>query len=458
MMFLTKHLVLFLMTLCNTRLVLCDVLDDDGFISVDSDLDDMSFLPAMTSHPVVPEPDVVVVVDSELPYTKYDHIKTLTGRKTSYLSALCRRMMIDRGWGYYPFPGSCNQYIHCDKTGNGFLETCAVGTFFNGKKCMRAEDVICSFDPCRTLPNGHHYSDGQTCYGHYKCYKGHSVSGICPNGFAFNSIKQGCLPDSTCIQPSGYMDPCFAGTTLPFPGQPHLFYLWDGRESVTEMECPRGLWYNPHVCSCDWVIPGELMTKKNVCNPMFHFGYSGNFLEEYNKAPQVPNTEVSIYKKSALFNEGGQILIWMMNDIDMNNEWALAFEFMTQSYDGEVALVSNDWKNMPFTYKITHIPDKHLAVAYFRMKDNSIAELIVMGVKPNIPHYLRVSKHGDILKMRVDNMPPAVVTIKAGVASSPTPMVIGAARGCHGFRGFFDELKFFRCIPPTFFDDYFGGM
>lgn len=41
---------------------------------------------------------------------------------------------------------------------------------------------------------------------------------------------------------------------------------------------------------------------------MFHFAYSGNFLEEYNKAPQSPNTEVSIYKKSALFNEGGKFI------------------------------------------------------------------------------------------------------------------------------------------------------
>lgn len=69
-----------------------------------------------------------------------------------------------------------------------------------------------------------------------------------------------------------------------------------------------------------------------------------------------------------------------MNDIDMNNEWALSFEFMTQTYEGDVALVSNDWKKLPFTYKITHIPGKNLVVAYFRMTDDTIAELIVMGV------------------------------------------------------------------------------
>ena len=60
-------------------------------------------------------------------------------------------------------------------------------------------------DPCRRLPTGRQYSDGQTCYGYYKCLKGQSVSGICPSGFAFNAYKQGCLPDNTCIQPSGIM-------------------------------------------------------------------------------------------------------------------------------------------------------------------------------------------------------------------------------------------------------------
>lgn len=69
-----------------------------------------------------------------------------------------------------------------------------------------------------------------------------------------------------------------------------------------------------------------------------------------------------------------------MNDIDMDSQWALCFEFMTQSYGGEVALVSNDWKKVSFTYKITHIPAKNLVVGYFRMKDGTIAELIVMGV------------------------------------------------------------------------------
>ena len=42
------------------------------------------------------------------------------------------------------------------------------------------------------------------------------------------------------------------------------------------------------------------------CLPLFHFGYNGDFLEEYNKVPQAANAAVSIYKNSALFSKGGK--------------------------------------------------------------------------------------------------------------------------------------------------------
>jgi len=61
------------------------------------------------------------------------------------LPETCGRRLSKGGWGYFPASGSCNQYIHCEKDGSGYLETCAVGTFFNGQKCVRAEDVDCAF-------------------------------------------------------------------------------------------------------------------------------------------------------------------------------------------------------------------------------------------------------------------------------------------------------------------------
>ncbi|KAK3587502.1 hypothetical protein CHS0354_003645 [Potamilus streckersoni] len=296
------------------------------------------------------------------------------------------------------------------------------------------------------------YPDGQTCYGYYICMKGRSKSGMCPTTFAFNSLKGGCVPDTNCLQPSSLRHPCFPGTAVPVPEEPTMFYLWNGAKIFTPMTCPKGLWYNPVICSCDWIIPGKNFY--SVCQPMFSFSFEKSFLEDYNRVPQDPNTHVAIYQKSARFTKGGRIAIWMMNDLDLDSEWAMCFEFMTHIYNGEVALVSDDWKDKGFTYKITYIPEKALVKGYFRMKDDSIADLTIVGVDPNLPHFLRVAKIGPKLKMRVDNTAPAAVLTKSGVSPTKSPMVIGAANDCEGFEGFFDELKFFRCIPDDFFDDY----
>ena len=73
-------------------------------------------------------------------------------------------------------------------------------------------------------------------------------------------------------------------------------------------------------------------------------------------------------------------MVWMMNDIDMDSEWAMCFEFLSQVHTGEVALLSNDWKSSSFTYKITFVPQKHLVMGYFRMKDGGVVELVIAGV------------------------------------------------------------------------------
>ncbi|XP_052225125.1 uncharacterized protein LOC127840749 [Dreissena polymorpha] len=354
------------------------------------------------------------------------------------------------------------QFLFGGKSGDGSLILPPpghqlVGTSGTGENCNDPILIIHGADPCRQMKTGKTYTDGQTCNGFFRCSEGRSLPSSCSQGHSYNVLSGGCLPDFSCMQASLDKHPCTEGTTLPVPGQPHLFYLWDGRKSVTEMTCPRGLWYNHNICTCDWIIPGKTFGKQG-CSPMFHFGYGGSFLEEFNRVPQSPNTAVSIYRNSALFAKGGEILLWVMNDIDMDSEWALCFEFLTRTYRDEVALVSNDWQGLPFTYKLTHHPARHVVMGYFRMKDGTVVELVIVGVSPHKPHFLRLAKQGSTLKMRVDNMPAATVDIEAGVASSPTPMVLGAAEGCTGFRGFFDELKFFRCVPEDFFHDYEGTV
>ncbi|KAL5017568.1 hypothetical protein ScPMuIL_007157 [Solemya velum] len=367
-----------------------------------------------------------------------------------FLNQLCDECVVDGGWGYYPFQGSCNQYLHCSETAGAYLETCAVGTFYDGKICRHARDVKCPSDPCKTKPSGYKYSDGQTCYGFYKCMNGRSNHKECPPKMCFKSEFQGCTFDPTCIQPRFLSHPCQEMTTHPFPGHYNKFYLYDGKDTFTPMRCPKSLWYNPSICTCDWVIPGKA---EDDCEPLYHFRYNGNFFEKYNRAPQIPNYAVSIFNKAAFFAPGGKILIWMMNDLEMGNEFALSFEFMAKTYDGEIALLSNSYKDLPFTYKITFIPSKRVVKGYFLLNDGVKVDMTVHGVEPSKPHTVRLAKYMETFKMKVDTMPEAVVHADCGLAATTNPMIIGEASGCNGLVGFFDELKFFKCIPAGFLND-----
>ena len=40
-----------------------------------------------------------------------------------------------------------------------------------------------------------------------------------------------------------------------------MFYLLDGHDDAIPMICPEGLWYNPRICSCDWLIAGKGVQK-----------------------------------------------------------------------------------------------------------------------------------------------------------------------------------------------------
>ncbi|OWF55103.1 Protein PIF [Mizuhopecten yessoensis] len=364
---------------------------------------------------------------------------------------LCNNYKTKGGWAYRPIYGSCNQYLQCNSNHKASLLTCAAGTFYDGSSCRHSAEVYCPYDPCQAQKPGFKYTDGQSCYGYYKCMKGKSRYHTCPDGFYFNSHKQICITDDTC-QKNNLIHPCSYGTTHPFPGRPEMFYLYDGREVFYPMKCPKGLWYRPEICSCDWIVPG--ISSHEGCKPMYHFQYNGNFLEAYNRIQQVPNTGVAIYRKSALFSEGGQIMVWAMNNMNLDKEFAFCFEFMSKVYNGEVALLSNGYKGHDFTYKITYIPAQSLVKVYIELDDDTTAHLVVTGVHPLKPHFVRLAKYGSKIKLRIDNISATMVKTHAHVSISKSPLVIGAAQGCKGFVGHFDEFKFFKCVPNDFFNDY----
>ena len=108
--------------------------------------------------------------------------------------------------------------------------------------------------------------------------------------------------------------------------------------------------------------------------------YDGNFLEKYNRIQQVPTKGVALFGKSALFDRGGKIVIWAMNNLDLDSDFALCFEFQVQATKGEIALLSNDFNKIDFTYKITYTPSRRAVRAYVCLKDGTMADLTVLGV------------------------------------------------------------------------------
>ncbi|XP_052101910.1 uncharacterized protein LOC127735686 [Mytilus californianus] len=371
--------------------------------------------------------------------------------KSEKFGGICDKRTIYNGWAYKPTPGTCDQFYQCDEEGVPHQQSCAAGAFYDGNECRHAEKVHCPYDPCQRKPHGYSYADGQSCYGYYVCINGRSKYLTCPNGFYYNAHKKSCHSDPTCFK-DNLKHPCSFGTTYPCPGKPDQFYLYDGRSTLTTMRCPRGLWYRPDLCTCDWIIPGKI--QKHGCSPMFHFTYNGNFLEKYNRVQQVPNNNVAIYRKSALFNKGGKIIIWAMNNIDLDNEFSLCFEFMAKTYKGEVALMSNDQNGYGATYKISYIPALGVVKAYILQKNKRLIQMQVFGVNPSRAHFVRFARSDDKLTLRVNNMAPASVECDDGIAKNGNPMVIGQAGGCTDFQGFIDEVKFYNCVPKGFLDVY----
>lgn len=119
------------------------------------------------------------------------------------------------------------------------------------------------------------------------------------------------------------------------------------------------------------------------CKPMFHFKYNGNFLERYNRVQQMPTTGVTLFRRSVLFDHGGKITIWAMNNMDFDGDFSLCFEFMVKTFNGEIALLSNDFEDAHFTYKLSFIPALGVVKGYFVLRDGSVATLDVMGVVSN---------------------------------------------------------------------------
>ncbi|XP_071090676.1 uncharacterized protein [Haliotis cracherodii] len=363
------------------------------------------------------------------------------GPKASFVKRYCDKCLLETGQGYYRVPGYCNVFAHCAAKSQE-LQTCAAGTFFDDKKCRHAVDVDCKDDPCKEHPPGYTYSDGAYCYGYYVCQKRRSVYHRCRRGFSFNGKR--CIQDGACKQYSwkhqgvgcpAHVNPC--------PGDPTKYYIEGAGGVLYKMPCPPGLQFNPKKCVCDW----GFHPPKYRCSALFNFMFSGNTLDEYNKASLTTCGPVTPYHEKAQFGKGGYAVIWMMDGLDLGSMFALTFHFQYLGKEkGEVALLGNDFKDdLYFTLKVTLDTIRGEIIARIECKDGRKVALVVKGVAPNVKHRVWLSKYKNAILLKVDNLPSVRVSHAPGIKIKHSPLIIGKTHGCKGFVGFMDNIRLTRC-------------
>ncbi|XP_046565934.1 LOW QUALITY PROTEIN: uncharacterized protein LOC124274613, partial [Haliotis rubra] len=322
------------------------------------------------------------------------------------------------------------------------LQTCARGTFFDGKKCRHAEEVDCKDDPCKRHPPGYAYSDGAYCYGYYICERRRSVYRRCRQGFAFRGKR--CIRSPSCKQYSwkhkGLGCPPHVN---PYPGNPTKFYLAGAGGVIYKMPCPDGLLFNPRKCACDW----GFHPPKQRCSALFNFMFNGNTLDEFNKASLTTCGPVAPSYDKVRFDKGGYAVIWMMDGLDLDSMFALTFFFHYLGKDkGEVALMANDFKDdLYFTLKMTLDTVRGEVIARMEGKDGRKMVLVVKGVAPHLKHRVWLSKYKSAILLKVDNLPPTKVVHGAGIKIKNSPLVVGMSHGTKGFVGFMDNIRLTRC-------------
>lgn len=80
-------------------------------------------------------------------------------------------------------------------------------------------------------------------------------------------------------------------------------------------------------------------------------------------------------------------MVWAMNNMNLDTEFAFCFEFMVKVYSGEVALLSNGYRDLDYTYRITYFPSQSKVKATLELKDNTAAHLVVHGVVSTLLHH-----------------------------------------------------------------------
>ncbi|KAK7111042.1 uncharacterized protein [Littorina saxatilis] len=169
---------------------------------------------------------------------------------TRLVERLCREYATQ---GYpnsnVPLEGYCNVYVHCGVTNT--LKVCPVGTFFDRHTCVDSSQSYCPHDPCIGKPDGHQYSDGETCHGFYVCLDDMSFYRKCYDGYSFQANT--CVHDRSCnSQVVPVVSGCDDNQYLASPDFPGVYFQRVPGGNYLKRPCPEGLVFDTSVCVCNY--------------------------------------------------------------------------------------------------------------------------------------------------------------------------------------------------------------
>ncbi|XP_071454163.1 cell death abnormality protein 1-like [Hetaerina americana] len=173
-----------------------------------------------------------------------------------------------------PVAGSkCGRKVECEAGvgGRAILLACPEGRAFDGHRCAVSDGTgtWCgeapqpSQTPCAGKSDGYHPDPGSpSCRGYVYCGGGHSISYICPRGFAFDGERCAPADEVDCPSDSPSERRACAGIWAGYvadhsSGCQSYFYCQAG-DRITTLSCPRGHMFDGRRC-----VPGS------NCSPDF---------------------------------------------------------------------------------------------------------------------------------------------------------------------------------------------
>ncbi|KAG8233759.1 hypothetical protein J437_LFUL003830 [Ladona fulva] len=177
-------------------------------------------------------------------------------------------------------PGTnCGSYVDCEdgenSQGKAVLLACPQGQAFNGYNCVPTHEAPSCKEvvhkrtkgsPCAGLRDGYHTDPGSpSCRGYIYCGGGHSISYICPRGFAFNGEQ--CAPaqevkcNSSVVAENKTCAEMWSGYVADRTSGCHSYFFCQAGDLITTLTCPDGQIFDGRRC----VLGDNCAPKSNEC-------------------------------------------------------------------------------------------------------------------------------------------------------------------------------------------------